>query len=368
MADGLPTTYPLNIYQGDFIKKSFRLRDSTIDPITGKTIPGDYKDLTGKTVQAEIRSAKGSPNPAATFICAVDPDQLNNTGVFAAMLLPEASKALSEGNYVWDCQVKSDASHIKTYLAGPVTVVGEITEDDSGTVYVQSTAPVVAVSHRWSGTPYASSSEKWVNGVLTVTNGMWHPSTNDATLYRWTSYSSISSTYVTVSSEIVDGHNAIRVEKNVASTNLGAVTYGLDVRPEGTTVTVSAEVRFPPDTLLNGQISFIWRDAPNNDSSVYTTIVAGAVTTTVPKDGQWHRVYLTSIVKTARNLTTVYICNSLGGNPGQYFNFRNVMVADGALIGFFDGDSGSTSDNDAWVDDDYVIHVWDAQANAWVAS
>jgi hypothetical protein len=129
MSSDLPGTYALNIYQGDLIVKVFRLRDATIDPVTGDVIPGDYKDLTGKTVQSEIRTTKNNPTVAAAFTGAVDADQVTNKGQLSITMLPAVSKTLSEGNYVWDLQVKTSTTDIKTYLAGPLVVVGDVTDD-----------------------------------------------------------------------------------------------------------------------------------------------------------------------------------------------------------------------------------------------
>jgi hypothetical protein len=128
MASDLPGSYGLNIYQGDRIEKAFRLRDAEYDS-QGKIIPGDYKDLTGYTAQAEIRKSKGQSIPDASFTCTIDPDQITNAGLVTIVLLPADCKALNEGGYLWDLQLKLDAAHIKTYLAGPVVVIGEVTDD-----------------------------------------------------------------------------------------------------------------------------------------------------------------------------------------------------------------------------------------------
>jgi hypothetical protein len=109
----MPGTYPLTIYRGDTGQWTFVLWADE-----AKTVPSD---LTGVTVLAEIRQTSGSP-VLATLACTI---QLPNT--INAVLSSAASLQLKAGPAVWDLQLTYPGSVVITALAGPVTVVLDVT-------------------------------------------------------------------------------------------------------------------------------------------------------------------------------------------------------------------------------------------------
>lgn len=178
----------------------------------------------------------------------------------------------------------------------------------------------------------------------TVTNYVHDPSTNDGTITPWAPYG----LNTTVSSVIEDGRAAIKAEKTAVANSCGirniGVNNGLSLRPAGTQVTVSAWVKNPSGSSVTG-VSLICRDDTNGDSSVLVNITAGALQNTVAADGVWRRIYATGTVKNARNLEAIYAAKTASNLPiGENLLIRDVMVTDGPLIDFFDGDTPDTDD------------------------
>lgn len=177
-------------------------------------------------------------------------------------------------------------------------------------------------------------------GPIAATNDIFDPSTADGTLAPWATYGADTTT----TSVVEDGKPAMKVVKTANTTSMGASTLGLTNKVAGTVVTISAEVKNPVGTTVL-PVAFIARDDPNNDSAVLVSVTGGALSTSVPADGQWHRIFVTGSIKAARNLTHLYIYKAGAVPSGEILYIRNVMMNDGVILNdFFDGDT-TTPDN-----------------------
>jgi hypothetical protein len=109
----IPGSFPLNIYAGDTSTWRFTLwRDAAkTDPV----------DLTGVAVKAEIRLRSGAPALVALQLIVTLPN------VIDALLDSDTSREVP-ASARWDLQLTDAAGHISTILAGPVKVVGDITD------------------------------------------------------------------------------------------------------------------------------------------------------------------------------------------------------------------------------------------------
>ena len=118
----LPVVRNIEIYQGDTFEIFFRLR--VLNPDES---PGAYIDLTGCTPKAQIRTAPGaSGSPLAEFDAS-----LGNQATYPGSVLLELDAADSAGlsvNGAWDCQLTLPSGKIRTYVAGTVTLIKEVTK------------------------------------------------------------------------------------------------------------------------------------------------------------------------------------------------------------------------------------------------
>jgi hypothetical protein len=173
-------------------------------------------------------------------------------------------------------------------------------------------------------------------GQLQATNYVFNPRAQVNT-NLWSTYGTN-----TTLARVADGTKwAFQIGKSLAGSQIGmrtATATGMGSRPTGTQVTISAEIKNPVGQV-GTQFQIIPRDDTNNDSVIMTTVTSGSLLTTVPADGQWHRIYVTGIIKAARNLEGIYISKNVTATLADLFQVRNVQVNDGALVPFFDGDS-----------------------------
>jgi hypothetical protein len=139
---------------------------------------------------------------------------------------------------------------------------------------------------RWND---VSPTVTWDTIGATLNNWITNPAFRTGTT-NWNPYSGTNATYTTLSNESTAGDYALKLTKNTAASNLGAVQAIGTPRPEGTVITMQCEARFPAGTPLNRQVTFIFREGPNNDSGCLT-VTGGAITTTIPADGNFHAVY-----------------------------------------------------------------------------
>jgi hypothetical protein len=122
----LPGVLNLGVYQGDRYEVFLRIRELIWDEGTETWVPGDYLDLTGYIVKAEIKVNKTQVAPTASFAPTIL-DQVTTKGGVMLLLTPTESKKLTASSYVWDCEISEDADHVQTFVAGTVTVVAEVT-------------------------------------------------------------------------------------------------------------------------------------------------------------------------------------------------------------------------------------------------
>jgi hypothetical protein len=112
----VPATYPLSLYRGDTYAWQFKLwqDDAKTQPV----------DLTGATAKAEVRYTTGGTEILA-MTCTITPPNIINVSLPAAVWV--AWPFNSSKRPAWDLQVTQSGA-VTTYVAGPVSVVGDITD------------------------------------------------------------------------------------------------------------------------------------------------------------------------------------------------------------------------------------------------
>lgn len=116
-----PATLNLDIYRGDSKDVYFRVRDKNTDGS-----PGPYKVLTGATPKSQIRADKNNPAVLAEFTASLD-DQVARPGGVLLHLTGAQTTAITPDTAVWDVQVTHANGDVTTYLAGTVTITGDVT-------------------------------------------------------------------------------------------------------------------------------------------------------------------------------------------------------------------------------------------------
>lgn len=113
----IPANYPITVYQGDDFDLVFRIKNNL----------GEYLNLTGYTARAQIRESFDGPDVLAQFSAAIA-DQIASPGGVILALTPAQTTALPRSGGVWDVQLEdSFRTEIRTYLAGRVTVLEQVT-------------------------------------------------------------------------------------------------------------------------------------------------------------------------------------------------------------------------------------------------
>jgi hypothetical protein len=111
----MPSNYDLIIYEGDALRFTVTVKDSAGVPV----------DLTGYTAKAQLKTNFADASPV-DFDCTITTPETD--GVVSVYLSPATTAALTAGSsYIWDFQLTSPDSDVRTYLAGDVTVVPEVT-------------------------------------------------------------------------------------------------------------------------------------------------------------------------------------------------------------------------------------------------
>lgn len=121
--DYSPNVAELVLYQGDDWSKTYRLgsRLTDSDPIV-------YWDLTGWSGKSQIRKKAGSTEVLAelTFSLGEGQDTEEGAGYFTVSLSSDDSALLPRVCY-WDVELTDSDGKKRTYEAGKVTVVREVT-------------------------------------------------------------------------------------------------------------------------------------------------------------------------------------------------------------------------------------------------
>lgn len=113
-AGAMPTNYDLRIYQGDTLRFTVTIKDPNGVPV----------NLTGYSVDAHLKE-NFLDNAPIEFTCAVT----TPTSGVVSVLLPAIITSGLDANksYIWDFQVTDTGGDVRTYLAGDVKVLPEVT-------------------------------------------------------------------------------------------------------------------------------------------------------------------------------------------------------------------------------------------------
>jgi hypothetical protein len=119
-----PAEHDIEIYRGDTFELFFRVRTRTWDGTAW--VPGAYRDLTGFTPTAQMRSSADAADPAAlTFVCTLA-NQTTTPGGVLVRATPALTAGLAIMAGVYDVQL-SDGTDKFTYLKGAVAVDPDVT-------------------------------------------------------------------------------------------------------------------------------------------------------------------------------------------------------------------------------------------------
>ena len=198
----------------------------------------------------------------------------------------------------------------------------------------------------WEDEPNYSSSRSIPANKPVLRNYVYDSSTADGNLAPWATYGGQAS----ATSVIEDGEAAIRIQR----TATGQVTSGIRVtgtglagRPGGSIVTVSALVKVP-DQQTGHTLSFALENTETGNLSALDEVTDGALLTDLPGDDTWVQVFVTGMVRTDETFNALRIGRSVttAGTDmisGEHFFVKNIMVNDGQLAVFFDGNSTDTA-------------------------
>lgn len=109
----LPANHDLVIYKGDYLELFVTVRDAAGVAVT----------LTGSTPKAVLKSDYSDRMPIE-FTTTLT----GQPGEVSLILSSAQTSTLLPGSYIWDFQVTSASGQTRTYIAGDVTVINEVTE------------------------------------------------------------------------------------------------------------------------------------------------------------------------------------------------------------------------------------------------
>lgn len=110
----MPSNQDLSIYEGDAVKFTVTVTDSNAAPI----------NLTGYTAQAQLKTSFADASPI-DFVCTLTTP---TAGVVTIYMAPATTAGLTAGGtYIWDFQLTEPGGDVRTYLAGDVNVIPEVT-------------------------------------------------------------------------------------------------------------------------------------------------------------------------------------------------------------------------------------------------
>lgn len=116
----MPATLNLEMYRGDTFRKWWRIRSVNVDGTSG-----DYLDLTGCTPLSQMRR-KETSSLLQQFTCTLgDQTDPNTVGLVTIELADDQTATLPDGA-IWDFQPTHPSGDTITYLAGKVTVTGQV--------------------------------------------------------------------------------------------------------------------------------------------------------------------------------------------------------------------------------------------------
>ena len=108
-----PANLPLQIRVGDTETVSVTIQDENEQPV----------NIGGRSYAAQIRTTTDAATALATFTCVITSAA---AGTLTATLSAATTAALTPGLAVWDLE-ETNGSTVTTLLAGPVTIVQDVT-------------------------------------------------------------------------------------------------------------------------------------------------------------------------------------------------------------------------------------------------
>lgn len=115
----MPGNYDLVIYRGDYLPIN----------LTFKNPAGTVLDLTGYTGKAVIRADYTTTTVYAFTVTGSGLNGALGTDGRVNLVLPSSvSSTIPAGDYIWDVQLTDASGNNRTYIAGDVRVVDEVTK------------------------------------------------------------------------------------------------------------------------------------------------------------------------------------------------------------------------------------------------
>lgn len=123
-----PAVLDIDIYRGDTTDITLRFRTRVFNGAQGGYTAGDYINLTGYTIRAQVRQLAGSEVILAEFTCYLS-DQSNaaTVGGVVATLTSAQTTTLPIGTSYWDLQLTAPDGTVKTFVAGATNVIADVT-------------------------------------------------------------------------------------------------------------------------------------------------------------------------------------------------------------------------------------------------
>lgn len=123
--------YKIEFVRGDSYSLFGRQRTQTWDAGSTSYIPGPYRDLTGWTGRADVRSDATSATILFSFTVTLG-NQATAPGSFFVTAAPEDTVNLSDSelNGVWDLQWTSPTGGIITPIGGAVVLESDVTRPE----------------------------------------------------------------------------------------------------------------------------------------------------------------------------------------------------------------------------------------------
>jgi hypothetical protein len=116
-----PWPKDITIKRGDTKEIYFRVRERVWDEVTSTYVAGAYRDLTGWSVLAQIRTDADAADPVAEFDVNLG-DQVATPGGVLLKLTPAQTAALTISTGGYDVQLTDPGGDVYTYIEGSVTV------------------------------------------------------------------------------------------------------------------------------------------------------------------------------------------------------------------------------------------------------
>lgn len=129
----IPTLKNITIRRGDTKELFFRVRTKVWDDVELKFVPGPYKDLTGYTIESQVRESKSSPSTLLVFGVTVgnqaDPESGLGSVLLKLTAAQTASVPIEITSGVFDVQFTEPDTDAFTYIEGTVTFMEDVTRD-----------------------------------------------------------------------------------------------------------------------------------------------------------------------------------------------------------------------------------------------